>query len=216
MGFNMRLKLVAAAAFLALPLIGGSPTSADVYQFGSHAFEFISSPDISWADAASAAASSTYLGNNGYLATPVSAAENAFLYAQFSTGTTAFAGAWLGGSVVSLAGIWQVGPLSGQQFSTGGSASPGAYANWGGIEPNNSNPISYAYMNLGGTFANIGGGQWADATNGQSSSADPILGYIIEYNIAAVPEPSTWAMMILGFAGIGFLTYRRRRKFAAV
>jgi PEP-CTERM motif-containing protein len=27
---------------------------------------------------------------------------------------------------------------------------------------------------------------------------------------AAVPEPSTWAMMILGFAGIGFMAYRRR------
>lgn len=26
----------------------------------------------------------------------------------------------------------------------------------------------------------------------------------------AVPEPSTWAMMILGFFGIGYLTYRRR------
>jgi hypothetical protein len=25
-----------------------------------------------------------------------------------------------------------------------------------------------------------------------------------------VPEPSTWAMMILGFAGIGVMTYRRR------
>ncbi len=28
----------------------------------------------------------------------------------------------------------------------------------------------------------------------------------------AVPEPSTWAMMILGFAGLGFLAYRRRSK----
>jgi hypothetical protein len=27
---------------------------------------------------------------------------------------------------------------------------------------------------------------------------------------AAVPEPSTWAMMILGFAGVGFMTYRRK------
>ena len=27
---------------------------------------------------------------------------------------------------------------------------------------------------------------------------------------SAVPEPSTWAMMILGFAGIGFLAYRRK------
>ena len=30
------------------------------------------------------------------------------------------------------------------------------------------------------------------------------------FTIAAVPEPSTWAMMILGFAGVGFLAYRRR------
>jgi hypothetical protein len=29
---------------------------------------------------------------------------------------------------------------------------------------------------------------------------------------AAVPEPSTWAMMILGFAGVGFMTYRRRKQ----
>jgi hypothetical protein len=27
---------------------------------------------------------------------------------------------------------------------------------------------------------------------------------------AGVPEPSTWAMMILGFAGIGFMAYRRK------
>jgi hypothetical protein len=27
---------------------------------------------------------------------------------------------------------------------------------------------------------------------------------------AAVPEPSTWAMLILGFAGIGFMAYRRK------
>jgi PEP-CTERM motif len=29
--------------------------------------------------------------------------------------------------------------------------------------------------------------------------------------IAAVPEPSTWAMLILGFAGIGFMAYRQKR-----
>jgi outer membrane lipase/esterase len=28
----------------------------------------------------------------------------------------------------------------------------------------------------------------------------------------AVPEPSTWALMILGFAGIGFMAYRRKSK----
>jgi PEP-CTERM motif len=28
----------------------------------------------------------------------------------------------------------------------------------------------------------------------------------------AVPEPSTWAMMLLGFAGVGLLAYRRKNK----
>jgi hypothetical protein len=28
----------------------------------------------------------------------------------------------------------------------------------------------------------------------------------------AVPEPSTWAMMLLGFAGLGFMAYRRKSK----
>jgi hypothetical protein len=28
---------------------------------------------------------------------------------------------------------------------------------------------------------------------------------------AAVPEPSTWAMLLLGFGGVGFMTYRRRK-----
>jgi hypothetical protein len=37
--------------------------------------------------------------------------------------------------------------------------------------------------------------------------ADQVVG-----SVAAVPEPSTWAMMILGFAGLGFIAYRRKSK----
>ncbi|SHK60755.1 PEP-CTERM protein-sorting domain-containing protein [Bradyrhizobium lablabi] len=29
---------------------------------------------------------------------------------------------------------------------------------------------------------------------------------------SSVPEPSTWAMLILGFAGVGFMAYRRKSK----
>jgi hypothetical protein len=36
--------------------------------------------------------------------------------------------------------------------------------------------------------------------------------FVGETLITAVPEPSTWAMMILGFAGVGFMAYRRSRK----
>nr|WP_283807286.1 PEPxxWA-CTERM sorting domain-containing protein [Bradyrhizobium lablabi] len=31
-----------------------------------------------------------------------------------------------------------------------------------------------------------------------------------------MPEPSTWAMMILGFAGVGFMAYRRKRNGSAL
>jgi hypothetical protein len=30
--------------------------------------------------------------------------------------------------------------------------------------------------------------------------------------IQAVPEPSSWAMMLIGFAGVGFMAYRRKSK----
>ena len=33
---------------------------------------------------------------------------------------------------------------------------------------------------------------------------------------SAVPEPSTWAMLLLGFAGVGFMTYRRKEKPALI
>jgi PEP-CTERM motif len=32
------------------------------------------------------------------------------------------------------------------------------------------------------------------------------------FSVSAVPEPATWAMMVLGFLGLGFLGYRRRGK----
>jgi hypothetical protein len=43
-----------------------------------------------------------------------------------------------------------------------------------------------------------------DPTDNQLVASDAIL-------IDAVPEPSTWAMLILGFFGIGFVGYRRRK-----
>jgi hypothetical protein len=36
------------------------------------------------------------------------------------------------------------------------------------------------------------------------------LGVSGTFVASAVPEPSTWAMLLLGFAGIGLITYRRR------
>ena len=35
-------------------------------------------------------------------------------------------------------------------------------------------------------------------------------------SVAPVPEPATWFMMILGFAGVGYMTYRRKRQATAL
>ena len=43
----------------------------------------------------------------------------------------------------------------------------------------------------------------------------PSAGYQIDNvnsTLSAVPEPSTWAMMILGFVGVGCIAYRRRQQ----
>ena len=39
---------------------------------------------------------------------------------------------------------------------------------------------------------------------------DPMIG--VNFVTPAVPEPSTWAMMIAGFCGLGFMAYRRKNQ----
>jgi hypothetical protein len=49
---------------------------------------------------------------------------------------------------------------------------------------------------------------------GSAGSADSsILGNA--FSVMAVPEASTWAMMLIGFAGIGFVAYRRAKRSCA-
>jgi hypothetical protein len=59
---------------------------------------------------------------------------------------------------------------------------------------------------------------WQDTSHWQSYSYTGTHGYTDGNShtssllVTAVPEPSTWAMMILGFAGVGFMAYRRKSK----
>jgi len=89
-------------------------------------------------------------------------------------------------------------------------------------EINAFNPTTCAWI---GTIpidegANTPGGLWALAFgNGVSGDANTLFfsdGINGEANglfgsIRAVPEPSTWAMMLLGFCGLGLMAYRRRQ-----
>jgi hypothetical protein len=110
-----------------------------------------------------------------------------------------------------------------------------ATADTAGLSSDNVFPIDFTYGVLfhGSTdtnfYANIFAptGQtlgigvndaWFSATeNGQYLSGSlnflPVCSNCVadgKLTIAAVPEPSTWAMMILGFLGLGFMAYRRR------
>ena len=44
------------------------------------------------------------------------------------------------------------------------------------------------------------------------ANQDVALDYVAGGVTASTPEPSTWAMMILGFAGVAIMAYRRKSK----
>jgi hypothetical protein len=105
---------------------------------------------------------------------------------------------------------------------------------WG--SPNNDNTVTF-YSGVGGGGGAIGSvdtDQLLNAFSSLGNNQNP-GGYFISFDLtntqaggfnsvvfstgstafefaftAAVPEASTWAMMILGFAGIGFMAYRRK------
>jgi PEP-CTERM motif-containing protein len=64
----------------------------------------------------------------------------------------------------------------------------------------------------GGTFAGAAFNLYYVEGNGAPSILDV---HLAGANLTTdVPEPATWAMMILGFFGVGFMAYRRQSKFA--
>jgi hypothetical protein len=101
---------------------------------------------------------------------------------------------------------------------------------WG--SPNDNNTVTF-YSGANGLGSVVGAVTTPDLVSAFSVGNFNQPGYLISFNtpeafqsvvfstgptafefavtgVAAVPEPSTWAMMILGFAGIGFMAYRRK------
>jgi hypothetical protein len=66
-----------------------------------------------------------------------------------------------------------------------------------------------------GTFGDVTGGPFP-ANFLISFNQDPAHTGVISddglFSVSVIPEPSTWAMMLLGFGGLGFLGYRQTRK----
>ena len=85
----------------------------------------------------------------------------------------------------------------------------------------NINGTALGFTQLSGNGPDLFTGNPADPvfTLGSFNLSNPFFGQndvLTISAVAAVPEPSTWAMMILGFAGVGFVAYRRNGKRALV
>jgi hypothetical protein len=60
-------------------------------------------------------------------------------------------------------------------------------------------------------FSNLGGANVVEFRAFNENEDFHVLNFS-----GAVPEPSTWAMMLLGFAGLSFMAYRKTKKSAAI
>ncbi len=144
-----------------------------------HYYEYVPALGITWTAARDAAATRTFYGLQGYLAT-LTIPEEADLLGEQSSGA-----GWIGASDADVEGVWRwvTGPEAGTQFWNGGAGGnttpPFNYANWNNGEPNNSGNEDYAHINAPGTGFD---GSWNDLSNtGAASGNYQPKGYLVEY-----------------------------------
>jgi len=78
-----------------------------------------------------------------------------------------------------------------------------------GLGPN-PNLLTFVDNGMGGCDSNF----LNCAINNPGASGSPPFSLLDGVSLTAVPEPSTWAMMLAGFAGLGYAGLRRRRRAA--
>ncbi len=136
------------------------------------------------------------------------------------TGVTLSAGQTYNFSVVNPDTLWSAGsesPYSRDSTANGIDPVASGYGQW----------TEYGFTaNYGALVGEVGSTYFLIGTSLITSglAGDLKVGYWDSYygdnsgtqtlTISAVPESSTWAMMVLGFAGVGFLAYRRKNRHA--
>jgi hypothetical protein len=191
------MRKIALLTLCAVSLLGTSLFGAPVlFATNGHYYDLVTAGAV-FNTARANALASNFLGQQGYLATITSAAENTFIHSLLSGQT------WAGGSDAVVEGQWRWldGPESGILFSNGSVAV--TYANWNAAtgEPNNSGGAENSLIL--GQFGNIAA-TWNDG------SASLTLPYVIEYNApTGVPEPGTIGLVGSAFAALAILQKRR-------
>jgi hypothetical protein len=198
----MGLLCCIGAQFLANHAAHAAPVQWSAGAGGNgHYYEVVKLPGSSWATARDQAASMSFNGAQGHLATLTSAAENSFVTAMLTSSATL---QWFIGGVQPPGSVEPVGSWS---WITGEAWS---YTNWNSpLQPDNhpfypegENALS---MYSGNTAKR---GHWNDTS--MTSTVVPagweqVGGMVVEYNI---PEPGTFALALPAI--LAALAFRRR------
>lgn len=215
-----RSRTAALAAGLGMLLLAGGVEAAPVCvttgPLAGHCYDTSTGQgldDATWTDAAAMAATVSFNGQPGHLATITSLDESLFISGNVTIVYSGASGPWIGlfqsaGGVEpgtpaqGAAGGWQW--VTGEAFYAGDTV---IFENWAGGEPNQflGTEEDFGQFFIG---ADAQGHQWNDlvATN--------TLPYLIEFEPASngvrVPEPAT--LLLLGSAIAGLATVARRRR----
>lgn len=185
-------KLVSALGFAALSLATSMAAAAPVqWSSNGHWYEFVSG-NFTWQQALADAATRSFGGQTGYLATLTSAEENRFASISVAQGALA----WISGTDEAVEGVWRwaAGPEAGQELT---------FFSWNGGEPNNCcGGENYLHTNWGSP------GMWND--HGGPGNPGQLNGYLVEFAGSAVPEPASVALVLAALGAAGGLRRRRR------
>lgn len=124
----------------------------------------------------------------------------------------------LNGTAIASSGVF--GPGTGTfQFTSGGPNNPYTFLYGSRIGFTAFPAITSGFVagvnTLDFIINNTGNGIFGVSTNG-GGPTDFQFNATVSYGVASgVPEPATWAMMLIGFAGLGFVTRGRRKAITA-